>query len=81
MLNAECKRSCDIKTGPSFGQDGGKGIRFTLPPKQPKTKQNKKQKIQMKTKQTTQIIAETMFFKTLEVAVKTLDITMKDSDP
>lgn len=44
-------------------------------------KQNKKQKIQMKTKQTTQIIAETMFFKTLEVAVKTLDITMKDSDP
>lgn len=34
----------------------------------------------MKTKQTTQI-SFFFFFKTLEIAVKTLDITMKDSDP
>lgn len=47
VLNAECKRSYDIKTGHSLGQDGGTGLGLLFHlnnPKQNKTKNPKQTK-------------------------------------
>lgn len=82
VLNVEYKRSCDSNTC-SFGQAGRKGIRFTRLSKQPKIKTKRPQTTQKRKREkregkgrgregNTQTRVKT---------IRTLDLTMHNSDP
>lgn len=80
VLNAEYKRNYDIKTGiNSFGQDGGKGIQFTLLPNQPKTETKTPDKPTTGKKKRNWMKPERG--RTTVTTMKTLDFAIKACDP